>query len=275
MVTVPRRMQLAPRSFNQVLAHGMNMLVTIWKSLLVPAFGAAIPLGALTLVAFRITGANDVLDLLFNDPDAFRALSEEEFVAQSTTLLTFFLIAVFIQLIASAFINLATHRIVGAKLADNPITGGEASRFAFTRLIPLLLAGLLAVVGVTIGLFLLVIPGIWLAVMLTMTPQVMALEDLGIIESLRRSFDLVRGHWWLTVGFLVLVGFLGNAAGQVVQLVALPLIAVGGVSGSIALAFVFGVLVQGLLISAIAVMTTFWYIDLRARKEPLLSESLG
>lgn len=268
-------MPIAPRTFNQVLTHGMNMLVRVWKLLLVPAVGAAIPMGAVTLIALRMTGADETLDLIFNEPEFVAALPSEELVDLVVPLMWFFLITVVLQLIASAFINLATHRIVGAELAASPISGGAASRFAFTRMVPLLLAGALAAIGVTIGLFLLVIPGIWLAVMLAMVPQVMAIEDRGVVESLRRSFNLVQGRWWPTIGYLLVVGLLGTTAGQLVQLVAIPLLAIGSVSVSSALGFVFGMLVQGFLISAIAVLTTFWYVDLRSRKEPLLSESLG
>jgi hypothetical protein len=32
--------------------------------------------------------------------------------------------------------------------------------------------------------------------------------------------------------------------------------------------------VQGMVVAAIAVMSTLWYVDLRARKEPLLRSSL-
>ena len=50
---------------------------------------------------------------------------------------------------------------------------------------------------------------------------------------------------------------------------------VGGGSASSAIIFVFGTLVQGVVIAALAVMTTLWYVDIRARKEQLLSESLS
>ena len=56
---------------------------------------------------------------------------------------------------------------------------------------------------------------------------------------------------------------------------AAPLVVVGGGSASSAIIFVFGTLVQGVVIAAIAVMTTLWYVDIRARKEQLLSESLS
>ena len=58
------------------------------------------------------------------------------------------------------------------------------------------------------------------------------------------------------------------------QLLALPIIGAGGVGIGAGLGFVLLVVAQGFVVAAIAVMVTLWYLDLRARKEPLVSESL-
>jgi hypothetical protein len=267
-------MQIAPRSFNQILNDGIVMLGRVWKSLLVPAVGASILLGAATLIVFRLTGADQFIDLLFTDPLAFDSLTTEQLADIAVPFLQGALIALILNIVATGFINLATHRVVGTVVAGSPITGGAAGQFALSRLSSLILAFALAIVAVTIGFLLLWVPGIWLAVMFSMTVQVMALEGTGVVDSLRRSFDLVRGRWWPTAGFILLVGLLGTSAGWMIQLVAAPLLVVGSVSASSGLAFVLGTLVQGVMIAAIAVMTTVWYLDLRARKEQLFSENL-
>ena len=107
-----------------------------------------------------------------------------------------------------------------------------------------------------------------------MLTSVIALEGVGPIEALQRSFRLVRGRWWPTVGFLLLVGLFGSVAAQLVQLVALPIVGAGEVGIGAGLGFVVLVVAQGVVVAAIAVMVTLWYVDLRARKEPLVSESL-
>lgn len=108
-----------------------------------------------------------------------------------------------------------------------------------------------------------------------MTTSALAIESGGVLHSIRRSMRLVRGRWWATAGFTFIVGFLGGVATQLIQLVALPLVAVGDFGAGLAVATAIGVLAQGLLVAAIAAMFTHWYIDLRARKETLSSESLG
>jgi hypothetical protein len=76
------------------------------------------------------------------------------------------------------------------------------------------------------------------------------------------------------VGFLLLVGLFGSIAAQLVQLVAIPIVGSGEIGLGAGLGFVVLVVAQGMIVAAIAVMATLWYLDLRARKEPLLTESL-
>jgi hypothetical protein len=127
--------------------------------------------------------------------------------------------------------------------------------------------GLIASAGIAVGLLLLVIPGVWLAVSVAMVPHVVALEDRGVFGSLRRSVQLVRGRWWPTFGYLLLVGLVGSVAGWLLQSVAIPLVAVGDISTGLALVFVAGLIFQGLVVAAIAVMNTMWYFELRTRNE--------
>lgn len=108
-----------------------------------------------------------------------------------------------------------------------------------------------------------------------MTTSAVAIERRGPLGSIRRSMQLVRGRWWATAGFLVLVGLLGGIAIQLIQLIALPLAAAGGSGFAFGLASMLGVLAQGLLVAAIAAMYTHWYVDLRARKETLATDDLG
>jgi hypothetical protein len=84
---------------------------------------------------------------------------------------------------------------------------------------------------------------------------------------------LVRGRWWPTVGFLILVGLLGSVAAQLVQLIALPIVGAAGVGIAAGLGFVVLIVAQGVVVAAIAVMITLWYFDLRARKEPVAISS--
>jgi hypothetical protein len=132
----------------------------------------------------------------------------------------------------------------------------------------------MALLAVLTGLAALIIPGLWLIGSFTMVTAVIALEGSGPVASLGRSMALVRGRWWPTVGFLILVGLLGSIAAQLVQLIALPIIGAAGIGIAAGLGFVALIVAQGMVVAAIAVMTTLWYFDLVARKEPVVTSTL-
>ena len=57
-----------------------------------------------------------------------------------------------------------------------------------------------------VGFFLLIVPGIWLAVAFSVAVPALLLERIGPFAAMGRSFRLVRGRWWATFGTL-LVGY--------------------------------------------------------------------
>ncbi|MBC8042875.1 MAG: hypothetical protein IAF08_05465 [Rhizobacter sp.] len=68
-----------------------------------------------------------------------------------------------------------------------------------------LLAGLLLILGIV----LLVIPGIYISVPISFIYVIMLRENRSVGEAISRGFALVRGHWWQSLGVLVVVGLLG------------------------------------------------------------------
>ena len=273
--TVPPLMQIQARRFGEVLADGINLLAKTWRPLIAPSFGAFMVLGAATLIVFRLTGASELLDLIFNNPSARELLPTEELAAVTARFLTALLWSVMFQVAASTFVTLAAHRVVAAQIAGKPITSAEAARFAAAKMA----RGVLAVAGAFVAIFasllLLVLPGIWVAFSLSMVLPIVVFEDAGPSQALRRSFQLVKGRWWPTAGFLLLVGLLGSAAAQIVQFVVLPLVTVGEFSIGLGLSFVVAVVFQGFIAAAIAVMATAWYLDLKTREDLSATSNLG
>jgi hypothetical protein len=96
-------------------------------------------------------------------------------------------------------------------LAVDDVRDGRADlsiRETLDRVLPrlntLTLAGLLAAIGITIGLLLLIIPGLYLiTIWLVIVPAIM-LEGRGVMESFGRSRQLVSGHGWSVFGVIVL-----------------------------------------------------------------------
>lgn len=81
---------------------------------------------------------------------------------------------------------------------------GSQSRKLFTYLV----ANIIYAVIVVIGTILLIIPGIYLALRLQFYTALIVEEDAGIIESLKRSWEITRGQTWrLFLLSLVQIGF--------------------------------------------------------------------
>jgi hypothetical protein len=251
----------------------MAMLGKVWRRILAPAFWAFVVLGGATIAVFALTGADDVLQMILTDPLALNEMTDAEVGELGRVVLQAGLIIVAAQVLAGGFVNMTVHRIVAGEINGKPVGAREASTFALGKMVTLMATALLAVIAVVIGLFALIIPGLWLIGSFSMLTAAIALEEAGPVDALRRSMTLVRGRWWPTVGFLIMVGLLGSVAAQLVQLIALPIIGAAGAGLASGLGFVVLVVAQGLVVAAIAVMITLWYFDLRARKEPVFIRS--
>jgi hypothetical protein len=91
----------------------------------------------------------------------------------------------------------------------------------------LALAGILAAIGISIGLVLLIVPGLVLATWWLLIVPSIVLERRSTLEAFGRSRELVRGHGWTVFGlivltFLILLGA-GIALGIVLALALSPL----------------------------------------------------
>ena len=65
-------------------------------------------------------------------------------------------------------------------------------------------AGILAVLGVVLGLALLIVPGLVLLTWWILIAPVIVLERRGVFEAFGRSRELVRGHGWNVFGAIVI-----------------------------------------------------------------------
>jgi hypothetical protein len=112
-------------------------------------------------------------------------------------------------------------------------------------------------------------------VKLLFAPMCAVLEEIGPVASLKRSWSLVKGEFWPTLGrYLLLnivIGFIGGFVGFVIGLIGSlvtmavtsdPLSPIG-----LAISMFFVMLGSGLLLPFSASFETLMYTDLRIRKE--------
>jgi hypothetical protein len=152
-------------------------------------------------------------------------------------------------------------------------TVGKAYAKAFKRFLMLLLVSIVVFVSGTVGLILLIIPGVAVFTYFSQTMFLTVLDNEGF-GALGRSWRLVSGHFWRVLGiavvatliYYVIVVFIDGLTGAVV-------VAVAGFSTSptsaAAVISVLALIVQT-LIGAFPVAALYvQYMDLRVRKEGL------
>jgi hypothetical protein len=92
------------------------------------------------------------------------------------------------------------------------------------QLLPQLVLGLILYILILIpGFLLLIIPGVFLATQLSFVLYAIAIEDRSAIEGLKRSWELVKGRWWMVFWSSLLV----------LLVVGIPAVIIGAIIGGV------------------------------------------
>lgn len=134
---------------------------------------------------------------------------------------------------------------------------GETMSAATPALGAVIGAGILAGIAITIGLILLIAPGLFLITIWAVIVPAIVIERAGVFASFGRSQQLVRGHGWNVFGTLVLLWIILLAVNLILGIVFLVLPAV--------LRSGLATIVSGTLIAPyIALVVTLMYYRLTA-----------
>jgi hypothetical protein len=125
---------------------------------------------------------------------------------------------------------------------------------------PLLGAGILAALGIAAGFILLIIPGIYLAVIWSMIVPTIVLEQASARESFGRSRALVRGRFWSVLGTIVIALVI---SGIVSSLLSLPFTALPDFLE----AWLGGAISSAVTTPFVAVVVVYTYFALAAEKD--------
>ncbi|KAA3439942.1 hypothetical protein [Rufibacter hautae] len=92
-----------------------------------------------------------------------------------------------------------------------------------SNFIPVLYSSVGVILISVLATLLLVLPGIYVAVALCMFALVMLHEEVGFLDAVERCFYLIKGYWWPSFGFLLLLALLQGIIGFVASLPAMAL----------------------------------------------------
>ena len=102
-------------------------------------------------------------------------------------------------------------------------TVGETFQAVQPRLPALISAGLLAGLGIAVGLILLIVPGLFLLTIWSMIVPAIVIEGRSAGESFGRSREIVRGNGWNVFGLIVVTFLLVGIASAIIRLLFSPL----------------------------------------------------
>jgi hypothetical protein len=105
--------------------------------------------------------------------------------------------------------------------ADRSI--GETYRAVQPRLPAVIAAGILAAIGIGIGIILLVVPGLYLLTIWSMLVPVIVIEGRSAGEAFTRSREVVRGNGWSVFGLILITFLLVGISSAVIRLILSPL----------------------------------------------------
>ncbi len=253
---LPPPPRLAPRSVGELLRAAVDLYVGHWGTFLRIVALVVVPLALLQyyLSDLAVRGVRVRGEEVEVTAGAWRA-----FLASG-------ILAIFSLLITQVLIGALAWAIAGAVAGREP-TVEESYRFGMARLWSILWVGFLVGLAALAGFILLVVPGVFVLVRLSVAIPALVVERRRGGEALTRSWSLVRGHGWRVLGTFV-------AAFVLTGIVSGILTAPAAGSGW----FLQGVLAavgQVITTPFTAIVTLLVYLDLRARTEGLDLETLA
>lgn len=117
-----------------------------------------------------------------------------------------FIAAPFVFLLVMSYLKATLVRFEGEISQNIPTKVKSVALFALRKYLIVLVASILVLIATGVGLVIVVLPGIFLAVLLMFAPVGILLDNEDVFSSIKRSAKLVWGHWWRTLAVLLIPG---------------------------------------------------------------------
>lgn len=233
------------------------------RTLILATAAVVVPLQVISSFLLREQFDVGFLDL-FSDPTlAESAAEQQESLSQAVLSILTALIAAFV----TPFVTGAVAKVVAASYLGREIAPGVALRQAARSFPALLAAFVLVHLLELVGFVLCILPGFAVMAMFVLVAPAIAIEELGPIQGMRRSWRLVKPRFWGVLGISLLSGFIANVLGQILGTApALIALVLGGSFAWLGVA-ISGVLSQLVSLPIVTVAATLLYFDARIRHE--------
>ncbi len=307
----PGIIPLRPLAFGEILAGAFESLRANPRAMFVPALVVMAFVGALTALASVLLGTQSEIYALANAPatltdDQVNAMLSELLLGYgglilitavlsglATTVLTGLLIVTVSRTILGRVASPGevwrrtkgrVWALIGQALLSSLITGGVLLVIGAIVTIPMVLlvandgtgpgGAAAAVIASLIAIVAGMLVSAALYFKLCLAPAALILEHVGVVEGLRRSWALTRGHFWRVAGINIVAGLIVAAVTQILNS---PVSFASGLLAQspsslfylLPLPYFLSSLVSAITLPFIAAVTALLYTDLRMRSEGL------
>lgn len=250
---------MRPRTLGEILSAAFEIYKENAAKLFLIVAVIVVPLSLLgALLGQVLAGSNEETITVLGET---QTISDRTFAA--VVLGT--LIAAIIGVIISAVLQAALMRGAALATIGDPVDVEASYRWGLKRFGSVLLVAILVGISVAIGFILLIVPGIILLTLFSVSIPALVIEDRRGTDAMKRSWELAKEHFWHVLGVIIVAWIITTVVGSVLG-------AIGGDNWF--LAWIFSAIAQIITAPFAALVSVLLYLDLRARKEALTADSL-
>lgn len=256
---------LHPMTLSDILDGAFNLFKAEVRSIVLVTAAFIVPVQLLAAFLQRdYLGGSGLFDI-FRDPTAAEAALDSGSAGQAWSTLIAFAATVLVL----PFVAGAVSRIVSAAYLGERLSPGAALRAVRSRWWAFIVAWVLVHLLEAAGTVLCILPGLLVMALFVPVAPAIAVEGLGPVKAMRRSFRLVKPRMWPVLGIALLSGLLASTVGSVLSGVPSVLALVVGLEWGWLLLAMGGVLSGLVSTPLVAIVATLVYYDGRIRQEGL------
>ena len=204
------------RDFGEKINATFNYAVQQFRSLATALLYIAGPVTLAAGIAGGIYQSN-LIKVLGNgtgfgvDPSANPFAIFEQILSPAYWLVIFFTFVSYILVSLTVY----AHMKIYARNPGEPISVGAVWQEVQGLLVGSVVVSIVTGIAVFAGILLFILPGVYIAIPLSLAVAVFVFEGLGVGEIFSRCFALIKDKWWSTFGLILVMGIIAGIMGAI------------------------------------------------------------
>lgn len=184
-----------PREVGEILTDTFQYIRLHYKSLGKGLLFFAMPLYILQVAL--ISGTSIDIFQILNNPEDTSAI-ESLFTGK-------YFLSIGVSILATCVLSAVTLKHVQLSSTNREINSNILSQNLVTYTLNFLVLYLIIGLVVFFSMFAFFIPAIFIGIHWSLAPAALQIEEQGVLNALRRSWDLIKGYWWITFALFIVM----------------------------------------------------------------------